>query len=605
MVQFEPPKIGTLANPRVKWPGYGVTGIWKATANLITDPERFSSDNWLRANFTPIAGEFTYILALEMSLVKFTGDGSGVPSITQYISSTPAAAAGTTKFVGDGVKSVQFLIYKGTADVVTFNLYDVTAAASRLTGTVTFSTVTAACTTGTLYSSSWFGTDCVLVECLTTAVTAANDHYLQFYLPNNAVTTMYINRVQVENSTYPTAYSPVDRVANSLSYRYPWAQIGALELWAKPAFPYNDGNDHYIISDAETATCHISVFYKAADDKYHAVIYDGATTVDLMSTALISNAQLQVWTYFKVYWNNTTNAWGFLVRSSILDDDDTDATALTTISFSTYMELGGLHKYTTPAGWWDGWITDLLFQPTADTSDSHCIIDRPWFDKNEISNKEKTVKISRFGIAIHNGPLIITDKFNRYTEISNSRGMFATDAAGHAIHDLPDSLILQDMSYNGHIILVDSADYIDSNYHSYTDTETYRTVTGAIHNTSLADYSRGINNMKGAIIRAQIVEGLDENKALVGSYFEGYGSYSNKYNTTPNNWNRFCPLYHRCYVASVLYYALGHMWSIIPVTWNAGIPYITWNHTFTASFMNNASDHYFSSLQIFLMGFTV
>jgi hypothetical protein len=606
MVQFEPPKIGTLANPRVKWPGRGVTGIWKATTNLIVDPE-LPSANWIIANMNPVAGEPSFTLALDMLLYKFTGDGSGIPSLTQYISSTPAAAGGTTKFVGNGVKAVQFLLYKGTADVVTFVLYDATAAANRLVGTVTFSTVTAACTTGTLYSSTWLGTDAVIVECLTTAVTAANDHLFQIYLPNNAATTMYASRMQIENSTYPTAYAPVDRVANTLSYRYPWAQIGALELWAKPAFPYNDANDHVIISDAETATCHISVFYKAADDKYHAVIYDGATTVDMASEALVSNAGLQVWTYFKVYWNNTTNSWGFYTYSSTIFDSAISGTALTTIPFSTYMELGGLHKYTTPAGWWDGWITDLLFYPTADTSDSHYVVDRPWFDTNEIANSERTVKISRHGIAIHNGPLVITDKYNRYIEISNSVGMFATDASGKKIHDIPNGLILTDMTYEGHLISRNSVAFIDTSGLDYSDTETSRLIQSAPINTELSNHlPSGMTNIKGAIVTAEIVMLIASAKVKDGIRAWGFLGNANKYNELSPTYNVFASSQMISTGASAFdLYSYLFYWSIIPVTWNAGAPYITWDITMNFEGMGAAGDDYYVHGGIYLLGFTV
>jgi len=385
-----------------------------------------------------------------------------------------------------------------------------------------------------------------------------------------AAYSCYVLNSQFETGKYTTPYTPQGRVlASSLWYYYAWAQLGAIEGWFRPGFTYDVATDKYIFSDHSGANVKIRLFYQAADDKFTFIITDGATTITLQSGVIggadddAKNANLRQWTWFKVFWNTTTDSYALLLKSAYFDVNTTSATALNTITFSQILNIGGIPKATTPATYeWDGDITDLLIYDTKDTATGHYAVDRPWFDPNELANEERSVRINRDGIRLHNTSLIITDKYNRQINISNSDGMLARDGNGSIIHDIQDSILMVNQKYFGHVY--------DLNYPGLVGSYTNASGTG-IKNISLSSMIGSAKNIKGALlyIESWIYDVNYANNIWVIESLINYNDSSAKR-----------ARYKHCFYQTESF-GSSTVWScqsgtiFVPVFWVAGVPYIS------------------------------
>ncbi len=202
--------------------------------------------------------------------------------------------------------------------------------------------------------------------------------------------------------------------------------------------------------------------------------------------------------------------------------------------------------------------------------------------------------------------LVIKDTYSRYIEISSKKGIYADDRQGHIIHDIPNAPILTGMVYGGHAIIKDSAAYIGYCQLMYADTDTIQQETSATVNTTVAEHLGDLTNAKGALIAINHHLSLAANKTTATTLCTLKTCYSTVYNAVPVVWNEmgYDKLQFQGVVGAAWEYHISHF-CIAPITWNAGIPYVTWNFYISCTDMSANNVIYSFLAELFLLGVTV
>ncbi len=185
--------------------------------------------------------------------------------------------------------------------------------------------------------------------------------------------------------------------------------------------------------------------------------------------------------------------------------------------------------------------------------------------------------------------------------------MRAKDENAVVIHDIPDTAVLADMVYGGHAMWKDAPNYIDDDSTlSFTDTETDRAATACTtQNVDISALVGGLTNVKGALVTADVAVRLAANKTLVGTDIRVEMRYSTAYNTAPVLHNRMIVVDLKSQVAGQILYQEQMGQAMIPVVWDSGTPYITWNVVGVWNNMDNNNGNYFVVGTLYLLGFFV
>lgn len=208
----------------------------------------------------------------------------------------------------------------------------------------------------------------------------------------------------------------------------------------------------------------------------------------------------------------------------------------------------------------------------------------------------------------HLGPhrLTITDDLDRYIEISADAGLYAEDASGNIIHDIPDVPITSGMVYGGHIIWVDAPDYISQIALVYTDIENAYGETSAITNVNISSEVGGCTNVKGALVAISSAAYITATKVLAASTAQVTNQYCVTYNTFPAyGFNHFAGCRTVSQVAGVYIDNSNIIQAAIPVTYDSGIPYISWFSASGFTNMASANAAYGTVSNLYMQGFFV
>lgn len=178
----------------------------------------------------------------------------------------------------------------------------------------------------------------------------------------------------------------------------------------------------------------------------------------------------------------------------------------------------------------------------------------------------------------------------------------AYDENAVVIHDIPDTAVLADMIYGGHSIFKTSGNYLQQVSSTvFTDAETTRTVTSSTINTPITNYVGGLGNVKGALVGYSFYLEADTDKCQVGTLLQIEARYSVEYNVLPVVYNRVGA--HAMYSqAAVKTRFLLQGSAPVPVVYNAGTPYITWNAYFYWANMVAAVDSYYGLVNLYILG---
>ena len=206
---------------------------------------------------------------------------------------------------------------------------------------------------------------------------------------------------------------------------------------------------------------------------------------------------------------------------------------------------------------------------------------------------------------MHNAALTLTDNKRRLIDISPSAGLYAEDAAGIIIHDIPDALILKDMIYGGHIIWKETPNFIHGLLLTYTDNEVNRIATKPWANINLLAYlPSGLTNVKGALVLVDTTRYAHDGKVQVITSLRGEVRYSVKYNTLPGGYNNLRLVDNKSSGAETMQLK-NSVQALIPVVYNNNIPYITWDIKMTYGNMVPGNFNYYLQAFLFLQGVLV
>ena len=183
--------------------------------------------------------------------------------------------------------------------------------------------------------------------------------------------------------------------------------------------------------------------------------------------------------------------------------------------------------------------------------------------------------------------------------------MRAYDENDVIIHDIPDTAVLADMVYGGHAMWKDAPNYLGEINMNYADNATSLSATSATTNTSLAGNVGGLGNVKGALIALSLYHYIPATKCQADTMVAIQSLFSTAYNTAPSQYNYINRVAEMARVASLVYSGTTITQASVPVVYNAGVPYITWNAGFSINNMAAAVAGYWATFKLYLLGFYV
>jgi hypothetical protein len=472
-----------------KFTGLGTIGCFKATTNLIVDPEDMTTTAWNRASGVTVAAS------------DYTIQGRKFTQLTKPWGSVSYYKGQDVSGLTIATPSLTFTLKNGnvpSGERTQIVIWDFTTSAVRLGVYVYWGTqVVEISTAGTLVSAKWIADDMVEVSAIASGLVTGNTNALLYY-PNNSVVdaaVIYVTASQVENSAYPTPYTPTSRATGVLKFGRTPAGEDTIECWVYPWFPYDDGSSHIIwhIGQSGAITNAIALFYEQTDDKFRARMYlsAGNGRYAASTDAFVDNATLRQWHHLKVVYSIADQTLA-LYQDGVLQTDNSSSGDVSTLDPDPYLHIGsraGLYPF-------DGLITDLCIWGSEDESTTHYDNGVPYYDPGEVANAVQSVRISKRGIRMHGASISQTDDYGRYMGIGPREGFLAKDAAGKVLHDLPRLPLLDGMTAQEHYYKFDfdNATYTLLNSTTFTEAS-WITLTAV---------TRGHPNVRGVKVKVYL-----------------------------------------------------------------------------------------------------
>lgn len=376
--------------------GRGVLAMFASYPSLVTDPENFGGSlMWGADNAGSKSLRNGSFDGSRWS--RITGDGSGETDAFNYQSNTPAAAGGTTRMSGNAVKLVSIALRYVNQDDVTLGLWSVTGGAYRLDVDVTFSTKTVTANTGTLLREEWYGDDIVVLVCLTSAVTASQDHYLQIVLGTDVSTSVEFTRPMVCNAIHEIPYTRSRRSPSQLTYPFEWTNEGTMGIRVRPAFQYTRTGNTTILGNRESSgvtTDYLALVYNGTSDKWQvSLVDDGSNSLVRVSTAAFTaNSDFQKWHDIEIAWSVSAGTLRMWVDGTEQTDLTTNGSGIGSADISLRPLLRVGNEQDTR---FDGWITDMWYSPVAQTAST--VTARPRFSYSRQLGRGGSYRRDRWG----------------------------------------------------------------------------------------------------------------------------------------------------------------------------------------------------------------
>ena len=377
-------------NPMIKWYNRGTIGAFRATENLVSDPENQTTSNWSEEGSS---ASLSGLYWKGRRFTKLTGLGT-LPycRVRQNFTITAGVNYAITITFRRG--------YSSLGD--TYNNFKVEFYASgdnaRLNVPWDKSGATIG-SQGTIISEKWYG-DVVEVKFIahTTSATSIGLYCSVIYTEDAGVKVPtdsygYLTAIQMEKMDYPTPYTPTSRDIGALIYAFEWSQQGTIECWVRPWFTYDVTANKYIFSNYDGGSSDVQILlrYDVSRDKWNFYLSDGSNNVSMISSQITSNTDLWKWWHFKVTWDTENDDYYFYIDGVSVGDTTATVNAVT---FNNNLSISSIPRYTSPSPHvFDGLITDLLYKDYVDTSVEHYEKNIPYRNKTEILGEDTSWKI--------------------------------------------------------------------------------------------------------------------------------------------------------------------------------------------------------------------
>lgn len=435
---YLPAKMGTTADPQMRWAGRGIVGVFQAATNLQPYPE-----DWTVYSGATMATGPTqeYVFALDKIVTKIPfGAGS------ELIWRTVAAGEDIT----GKTFTLWVTVYCTGPGYIFIDLNDdatwaeawiekvaVVAGINRISATRTFGA-----------GAARTNIDCHLANHDASGNMAAGGSG-KGAAAQGAITFWVIDS-QLEKSVFRTPYVPSSRAAGQLSFRYPWGQAGRWEGWINCQANYDGADDYVHVHNAPGGTSSLKLFFDATDDKIHFYLKGATTNIDL-STAAFNAAKLNQWAWALITWDVSAKTFALVVKTVDLSMDSTATDTTTTLGAIAWDSVTyfGCESAETLVSY--SWYNDIRISDAYDASTAHFTLARPWFIISERGTIERSILMSSASARFTNVPIVITDKYGRLIKISNEAGLWAQDAAGTGLHDLPNAVLQKNSFRMGHL----------------------------------------------------------------------------------------------------------------------------------------------------------
>ena len=376
--------------------GRGALAFNSNWANLLVDAENGTTDMWERN------GSNTFLLDERFGGVRWTrvtGVGTATDNgVRQWISTTPAAVGGTTKFSGNTGKVVKVVLRNVDDDTVTCRLFDNTGVANRVDVDVTFSTKTVTANTGALLREEWYGDDIVALTVVSSTVTAANDHIFIVEVGNTVSTSVDYTQAMVTNDVDDLLYTPVQNRSSGLIYEFPWTNEGTIGLRFRPLFEYDRSGDVTLLGNRESvsvSTHYLFLRYQATNEKWRCQVRGDAAGNQLTresTSAITANSGYQKQTTAECAWSKSGNTLRMWIDGTEQTALTTDGTGISTLDMPQRPLLRIGHEEDTR---FHGLISDFWYSPVAQTASR--MTDRPFYATNRILGKDGTSWLDEYG----------------------------------------------------------------------------------------------------------------------------------------------------------------------------------------------------------------
>jgi len=420
-------------------------GTFRATENLVGAPEDLTDTSYWSA---PVSSTVV--------LTDYWFDGHQFSKVTNtdavngYVPQAFAANAFTAANV---CLSVMLKRVSGST-TGGFVLRDTIAAANRINIAVAFSTEVITVNVGTLIREEWLiPNQLVRLFILSTAITVANTHELRAYTNSATIAKeCSFSAFQIEDvADYPTPYTPVKRLNQSVTFRKLMPNAGTISFYFEPWFSFDVSVNHDLFSWGIDGTHYMALKYQQSNDRFIIVYVNGGTERYLLQTANTYTAGNQPFDqgfiHFKWSWDIGAGTGNFRINGAQVDGAWSAAPDAYDNSFYTFNIGMGIAGTTFANGLFD----DFVFDTAIDVTDTHYDNDKPFRDPFATLNYKQGVLIDRYGARYSNFDITLLDVFRRQIDIG-SLGLLARDASGLVIHDIPNARLLLAHLYQGHLI---------------------------------------------------------------------------------------------------------------------------------------------------------
>jgi len=554
----------------------GAIGVFQKTTNLVDFPEDLTDSSWLdeNGNITP-------------SLSDYYIDGKQFTKL--LVTDTNTAFTYKDVEVTTATPSFQAIFIHGLAGVTVIDLTE-RGVATRGKITITWATKTVTASNGaTNLEYVWITDKKVWVAATAASVNTSNDVEIRIYPDTYEAANDYIyaTAVMVEDIAYPTPYTPTERAKDGvLNYPFGMPEKFTLMFWVRPWFKYDTGTYHRFINWFIDSTHRSRIYYHATDDKIGVSWQDGGTNRTLISQQFDDGSSyddINQWIMVALAFDAAGGQTGS--RLKVYADtigEDTDFGGALDAKTSSFPTLSIGHENGSFEA--DSFISDLLILPnqllTAEQMDRHYWKTRPWHSPGEVASFDKSVRIDRSGIRLHNAELNITDWRNRQILISNRDGLMAKDAAGKVIHDIPDAPLLSDWLMAGHLTFKQvPAAYLGYYGGSFNDALTSKTIT-EVDNVDLSPVLKNLTNCHGAYLFVQTSREIQAQgagtKLQDGMYLRNTLKYGSQYDTI----STFNQAIDEWYILVPASWPAVYWWHersytcLVPIVYNNNIPYL-------------------------------
>ena len=601
-VHFEPAlrrtEDGTeYNNPRARvWDGLhddpylNVIGVYEASENVVDSPENLDTGGWVEDTAVAVLVD-KYLDGFRFTEVKNLGAASGF--VRQSIDTTGFAV--TTPCI-----RVLIQMGSGTGDKAIVQFWDSGVGATRMLfsvdwanpgeGGVTF-------TTGEKLEEHWISSTIVEVAVRCATITPANTHLIRCYGSDDAVANEYnyYTKVQIEDKIVSTPYMYDDRRDQVLRFRKPLTNAGTIDFWARPRDRVNTTgrNQYYVVFSNKDFSRYFIIYWGVLGGNgrwFVAANVSGSNVIMQDPTTYSVEADyLKLW-HVHVTWDFTANEGSLWVDGVLRDTTWAVGSPGAMDSEIVNFNLGCKEVVSTGALSLhaNGEIMDLSIKNTVVLNTAHYDTGKPWKPKYLSGNYDNTVGISRKAIEISRVDIAMLDIYNRQLDLG-SRGIYAEDAQGKPIHDIPQGVILRDMSYSGHTIMQVDAELLDSlAVNSLGDTSTEFSNISATQNLDVTSILTRMPNAKALYVNARLYFSIAMAKTQAHSTATLFFCPLFEYDVVPVSvtWQRQIGFHFHGGMPTTHDFDRRIEGNVtIPIVWNGNTPYISWVYIYHLSLL--------------------